>query len=130
MRTLRIVMPVIVAAFMLLAVAQDASAQKKKAAPPKPPAATEQTASAPSPMPPRMGNSLKDLLMKFKGELTTLGVLKQVEVDYFSVEDEGTLVIYPMSMIRSIKVVKPAESSEEEQQEEQEPTPKLEIHLQ
>ena len=62
--------------------------------------------------------------MKFKGELTTIGVLKQVEADYIVVEEEGVDIIYPVAAIRSIKILKAEEESGDE------PSPKLEIKLQ
>ncbi|MBP1656956.1 MAG: hypothetical protein H6Q31_1557 [Bacteroidetes bacterium] len=135
MRTFRMGVPVIVTVCMLLlAGMQDAYAQKKKTTTTKAPTTTQQTPPPASQSAPKMGNSLKDLLGKFKGELTTLGVLKQVEFDYFAVEEEGTLVMYPMSTIKSIKVIKPAEPPAEEEAEEEaeepEPMPKLDIRLQ
>lgn len=134
MRMLRFVVPVIVAVGILLTGTQCTYAQKKKTTTTKTPTTTQQTPPPASQSTPKMGNSLKDLLGKFKGELTTLGVLKQVEFDYFTVEEEGTLVMYPMSTIKSIKVIKPpepsAEEEEEEEAEEPEPMPKLDIRLQ
>ena len=139
MKTIRMVVPVIVTVFMLLMMGMhDAYAQKKKTTTTtKPKTTTQQTPTPPpSQIPSKMGNSLKDLLGKYKGELTTLGVLKQVESDYFTVEDEGTLVMYPMNTIKSIKVIKPEQPSaeeeedEEEDEEEPEPMPKLDIRLQ
>ena len=135
MRMLRFVVPVIVAVGILLTGTQNTYAQKKKTTPTKPPTTTQQTPPPASQSAPKMGNSLKDLLGKFKGELTTLGVLKQVEFDYFTVEDEGTLVMYPMSTIKSIRVIKPEppsaeEEEDEEEAEEPEPMPKLDIRLQ
>ena len=40
---------------------------------------------------------MKDLLTHYKGELTTIGVLKQVESDYIVVEDDGIEIIYPVA---------------------------------
>jgi len=130
------VVPVIVTVFMLLMMGMhDAYAQKKKTTTTKPSTTTQQTPPPASQSAPKMGNSLKDLLGKYKGELTTLGVLKQVEFDYFTVDDEGTLVTYPMNTIKSIKVIKPErpsaeEEEDEEEAEEPEPVPKLDIRLQ
>lgn len=126
MRTFRFLAALLAAVMLILLMSTtDTFAQKKKTTPAKPQAATEQTPPAPSQSSHRMGNTLKDLLMKYKGELTTLGVLTQVEGDYFVVEEEGTPVIHPYSAIRSIKMIKP-----EEDREEDEPAPKLDIRLQ
>jgi hypothetical protein len=103
--------------------ASDAVAQKKKPAAP-PPAAAEQKTPASQILAGKPGASLKDLLVRFKGELTTIGILKLVESDYIVVEDDGVEIIYPVSSIRSIKILKVEEENSEEK------SPKLEIKLQ
>jgi len=125
MKHLRMFVPLLLAVtvFMLMS-AQDAYAQKKKV-PAKPDPVVERTPSAAPQTGGKTGNTLKDMLMKFKGELTTIGVLKQVEFDYFVVEEEGTMTIHPISAISSIKILKPEEGGDEEEE-----SPKLDIRLQ
>jgi Rieske Fe-S protein len=101
----------------------DALAQKKKAVTP-PPAAEPQRSTAPQQVSGKSGGSLKDVLVRFKGEHTTLGVLKQVEMDYIVVDEDGTEIIYPIAGIRSLKVLKIEEDNTDEA------APKLEIKLQ
>lgn len=117
-----LVMIVALGALTLAVGTGDAIAQKKKATPP--PAAAEQKTTPTQTVTGRSGNTLKDVLVKFKGELTTIGVLKQVEADYIVVEEEGVDIIYPVAAIRSIKILKTEEESGDE------PSPKLEIKLQ
>ena len=124
MRASRFLVMILALGALTLAVgAGDAIAQKKKAATP-PPAAAEQKTSVQQTVPAKSGSTLRDLLLRFKGELTTIGVLKQVEADYIVVEEEGVETIYPVSAIRSVKKVKVEEESDDE------PSPKLEIKLQ
>ena len=87
----------------------DASAQKKKV-PPK----SEQAVSQPAPLPAqaRLGNTLRDVLAKYKGEKTNLGTLSKVEGDYFVVEEEGVSTMHPFSAIIGLKLVKPEEEEE------------------
>ena len=118
-----LVMIIALGALTLAAGTGDAIAQKKKAATP-PPAAAEQKASTTQTVTGRSGSTLKDFLVRFKGELTTIGVLKQVEADYIVVEEEGSDTIYPIAAIRSVKTLKTEEESGDE------PSPKLEIKLQ
>jgi hypothetical protein len=117
-----LVMMVALGALTLAFSPSDAVAQKKKAAAP-PAAAAEQKSPSPQALSGRSGASLKDLLVRFKGELTTIGVLKQVESDYIVIEDDGVEIIYPVSSIRSIKMLKVEEENTEEK------SPKLEIKL-
>ncbi len=112
-------------AVLLLMGTGETLAQKKKT-PAKP---TEQTAApaaqpAPSPSAVRLGGTIKDLLVKYKGELTSLGVLTQVESDYFIAEEDGKPVVHPISTIRWIKILKVEEDADEED------SPKLDIRLQ
>jgi hypothetical protein len=86
----------------------EASAQKKKVAP-KAVTATEQA----SPTQSKMGNTVKDLLAKYKGEKTNLGVLTRIEGDYFVVEDDGVSTIHPLNAIIGIKLLKLEEGDEE-----------------
>jgi len=124
MRASRFLVMILALGALTLAVgAGDAIAQKKKAATP-PPAAAEQKTSVQQTVPAKSGSTLRDLLLRFKGELTTIGVLKQVEADYIVVEEEGVETIYPVSAIRSVKKLKVEEESDDE------PSPKLEIKLQ
>lgn len=126
MKTSRFLTALLAAVMLILLMSTtDTFAQKKKTAPTKSGAATVQTPPAAPQSTQKMGNTLRDLLVKYKGELTTLGVLTQVEADYFVVEEDGTSVIHPYFTIASIKMVKP-----EEERDEEEPAPKLDIRLQ
>jgi hypothetical protein len=116
-----LVMIVALGALTLAVSSSDAVAQKKKPATP-PPAAEQRTPASQAGIG-KSGSSLKDLLAHYKGELTTIGVLKQVESDYIVVEDDGVEIVYPVSAIRSIKVLKVEEENAEEK------SPKLEIRL-
>jgi hypothetical protein len=89
-------------------VSSEASAQKKKT-PPKAEQAVEQSAPAPG----KFGNTLKDVLAKFRGEKTNLGLLSKVEADYFIVEEDGVMTLHPIGAIVSIKILKPEEGEEE-----------------
>lgn len=86
----------------------EASAQKKKA-PPK----TEQAIDQPAPVQTKLGTTLKDILAKYKGQKTNLGILSKVEGDYFMVEDDGVSTIHPLSAIAGIKMLKPEEGEED-----------------
>lgn len=118
----------VVIVLMLVALAvvfgsADALAQKKKAVTP-PPAAEPQRPAAPPQVMGKSGALLKDLLVRFKGEHTTMGILKQVEADYFIVDEDGTETIYPIVTIKSLRILKVDEDSQDEN------PPKLEIKLQ
>ena len=82
-----------------------ACAQKKKA-PPKTEQVTEQPAPAPMPGQAKLGGTIKEVLMKFKGEKTNLGTLTRIEGEYFVVEDDGLSTIHPFSAVTGIKVLK------------------------
>jgi hypothetical protein len=116
-----LVMIVALSALTLAVSSSDAIAQKKKPATP-PPAAEQRNQASQSGIG-KSGGTLKDLLMHHKGEMTSIGVLKQVESDYIVVEDDGVEIVYPVSAIRSIKVLKVEEENPEEK------SPKLEIKL-
>ncbi len=117
---------VIVLMLVALAVvfgSSDALAQKKKAVTP-PPAAEPQRPAASPQVTGKSGVLLKDVLMRFKGEHTTMGILKTVEMDHFIIDEDGTETIYPIAAIRSLRVLKVDEDSQDEN------PPKLEIKLQ
>ena len=101
----------------------DAFAQKKKPVAP-PPTAEPQKPTPPPQYTPKGGAMLKDVLVRFKGQHTTIGVLKAVEMDHIIVDDDGTEIIYPMAVIHSLKVLKIDEDNQDEA------APKLEIKLQ
>lgn len=133
MRTMRFAITIAAVACFVALGSGDAWAQKKKAATPAPaPAAAapvvQEKVTTPAP-PAKSGLMMRDVLARFKGQLTTLGKLKQVEVDCFIVVDDGSEIIYPLSSIASLKVLKPAEKDEDEDEEEAEPVPTLEIKL-
>lgn len=117
------VIVLIFAALVVVLGSTDALAQKKKAVTP-PPAAEPQRPAAPPQVTGKSGGLLKDVLVRFKGEHTTLGVLKQVEMDYIIVDEDGTETIYPITAIRSLRVLKIDEDNTDEA------APKLEIKLQ
>ena len=79
----------------------EASAQKKKT-PPK----TEQAIEQPAPVQTKVGTTVKDILAKYKGEKTNLGILNKVEGDYFMVEDDGVSTVHPLNAITGIKLLK------------------------
>jgi hypothetical protein len=114
-------MIVALSALTLAVSSSDALAQKKKPATP-PPAAEQRNQTSQTGIG-KSGSSLKDLLTHHKGEMTSIGVLKQVESDYIVVEDDGVEIVYPVSAIRSIKVLKVEEENADEK------SPKLEIKL-
>lgn len=101
----------------------DALAQKKKAATPPPAAEPQRPAAAPQ-VTGKAGAMMKDVLTRFKGEHTTMGILKTVEMDHFIVDDDGTETIYPIAAIHSLRILKIDEDSQDEN------PPKLEIKLQ
>jgi hypothetical protein len=96
----------------------EAYGQKKKAPPKKTEEAAEAPTPAPAPAPAAMplkgGASLKEVLMKFKGEKTNLGVLSKVEGDYFVTEDKGAVTYRAIGAIISIEVLKTEDEEEEE----------------
>lgn len=106
----------------------EAYGQKKKTPPKKAEEAVEQSAPAPQAVPApapvqmRGGVSLKEVLVKFKGEKTNLGVLTKVEGDYFVTEDKGTVTYRALAAIISIEVI-------EVDEEEEEGVPKVEIQM-
>jgi hypothetical protein len=97
----------LLAAFSMM-LPSEVSAQKKKA-----PAKTEQATDQPAPMPQKMGGTMKDVLAKYKGEKTNLGVLTRIEGDYFVVEEDGVSTIHPLSAIIGIKMLKAEEGDED-----------------
>lgn len=124
MKTARV--PLIMLMLVALVVAfgsADALAQKKKAVTP-PPAAEPQRPAAPPQVTGKSGVMIKDVLARFKGEHTTIGILKTVEMDHFIVDEDGTETIFPIAAIRSIRILKIDEDSQDEN------PPKLEIKLQ
>jgi hypothetical protein len=98
----------LLAAFSMM-LPSEVSAQKKKA-----PAKTEQATDQPAPVQQKMGGTLKDVLAKYKGEKTNLGMLTKIEGDYFVVEEDGVSTIHPLSAILGIKLLKAEEGDEEE----------------
>ena len=88
----------------------EASAQKKKAPPPP---KTEQAIDQPAPVQTKLGTTLKDILAKYKGQKTNLGILSKGEGDYFVVEDDGVSTFHPLSAIAGIKVLKVEEGEED-----------------
>jgi len=97
----------LVAAFAVM-LPCEASAQKKKAAP-----KTEQATEQPAPVQTKLGSTVKDILAKYKGEKTNMGMLSKVEGDYFVVEEDGVSTIHPISAIVGIKLLKLEEGEED-----------------
>jgi hypothetical protein len=56
-------------------------------------------------------NSLKDVLLEHRGELTNLGTVTKIVGDYFVVEDEGGASMHPLSAIHTLRVVRAEEGS-------------------
>jgi hypothetical protein len=108
----------------------EAYGQKKKAPPKKTeeavdaPAPAATPAPAPAPAAPQLksGASLKEVLMKYKGEKTNLGVLTKVEGDYFVTDEKGVMTYRAIGAIVSIEVSN-ADAEEEDS------GPALEIHM-
>lgn len=90
----------------------DALAQKKKAVAPAPAAEPQRPAAAPQ-VTGKAGAMMKDVLVRFKGEHTTLGILKAVEMDHFIIDEDGTETIYPIAAIHSLRILKVDEDSQE-----------------
>jgi len=55
---------------------------------------------------------MKDLMLQYVGKATSLGTLKKVEGDYFVLEDDGDTVMYPLSALHTIRLVKYEETGE------------------
>lgn len=84
------------------------------------PVAAQKTQKAEKPKPAQLvPQTVKDVLRKFEGKTTSLGILKSVAADYFSVDLEGAVSMYPLSAIHTFRVVKDEEAG----------TEILEIHL-
>jgi hypothetical protein len=90
----------------------EAGAQKKKA-PPKADQMTEQPASTTTSPSTKMGGTVRDVLTKFKGQKTNLGMLSKVEAEYFTVEDDGVSIVHPYSAVIGIKLLKIEEGEED-----------------
>ena len=57
-------------------------------------------------------STLKDVLIQYQGKDTNLGKLVKVSGDYFTLEDEeGVQTLHPLSVIHTLKIVKPEEGS-------------------
>jgi hypothetical protein len=98
---------ILLASFSMM-LPSEASAQKKKAA-----TKTEQATDQPAPVQTKLGSTMKDILAKYKGEKTNIGILTKVEGDYFVVEEDGVSTIHPLSAILGIKVLKIEEGEED-----------------
>lgn len=109
-------------AFTLTLGSVDAYAQKKKPAAPAAPAVEQQ--KPPAPPPGKGGMMLRDILMHYKGAVTTVGRLKAVENDFIIIDDDGTEIIYPIATIHTIKVLKLDEDNPDEA------APRLDIKFQ
>jgi len=92
-KSLLVVLGVILICASVLVVVGPATAQKSKKA---------QTT-------PVAQNTLRDVLARYQGQTTNLGVLKEVAGDYFAVEEEGATALHPLSAIQSFKILKPEE---------------------
>ena len=99
--------------FATIAMLPSESCAQKKKAPPKSEQATEQPAPPSTPGQAKLGGTMKDALMKFKGEKTNLGMLTRIESDYFVVEDDGLSTIHPLSAVAGIKILKVEEGEED-----------------
>jgi hypothetical protein len=105
-----------VLAALLIVWTTDGAAQAKKKTPPKPESTQQETtppAATTGASQTKTGNTIKDALIKHRGEKTNLGILSKVEGDYFVVEEDGVSTLYPFSMIASIKLPKIDEGDED-----------------
>jgi hypothetical protein len=57
--------------------------------------------------------TVKELLKKYEGKSTSLGILKQVAGDYIVIDNDGTTVIYPLTSIHALRFVKDEEAGTE-----------------
>ena len=50
--------------------------------------------------------TVKELLKKYQGNVTSIGTITKVEGDYFVAEEEGVTAMYPIGAIQAIRLVK------------------------
>jgi 3-oxoacyl-ACP reductase-like protein len=102
--------------------AKPAAQQAQKA---EEPTAVETPAVAPTPAPPPTASSsggVMDVLKKFVGQKTNLGILRKITRDYIETESENAVLTIPVSSIHSLKQIT-------EQDENDQSVTKLEIRL-
>jgi hypothetical protein len=81
---------------ILIASPSPAEAQKKS----KDVTATSQ------PAPGKGGGSLREVLVKLQGQQTNIGVLTKVAGDYLIFENEGDTLMFPISTVQVVKMLK------------------------
>jgi hypothetical protein len=77
------------------ALAQKKEAPKKEVAPPSQPQGT-----------------MKEVMLQYVGKATSIGTIKKVTAQYFSVEQEGVTSIYPLAVLHSVKTMKDEDTGE------------------
>jgi UDP-N-acetylmuramyl pentapeptide phosphotransferase/UDP-N-acetylglucosamine-1-phosphate transferase len=73
--------------------------KKKKDSPPPAP----QTEVRPTP---KMGGTIRDILVSIQGQQTNLGLLTKITGDYVVFESEGDTLMYPLSTLQVVKFLK------------------------
>lgn len=91
------------AAVLLACMFMPANAQKKKKDTPAPASPTEQRS------PQHYSGSLRELLVSLQGQATNLGHLTKVASDYVVFENEGDTLMFPISVLQSVKFAKAEE---------------------
>jgi len=106
------VVPVLLVFVLMLATLSPAVAQKKKKD--SPAAAVQQTAPAESPshQAAKIGGTIHEVLVKLQGQQTNLGVLSKVVGDYVMFDNEGDTLIYPISALQVVKLLKAEEGEQ------------------
>ncbi len=56
--------------------------------------------------------TIKEVLAQYVDKATNLGTLKRITGDYFVMEEDGNMVVHPLSTLHTIKVVKAEEGGE------------------
>lgn len=106
----------VVLAALLMVWTTEGTAQQKKKTPPKSESTQQEVTPAPVPTSSsqtKSGGSLKDVLVKHRGEKTNMGILSRVEADYFVLEDDGVSTFYPFTSIVSLRLPKIEEGDED-----------------
>ncbi len=57
-------------------------------------------------------STIKEVLAQYLDKATNLGTLKRVTGDYFVMEEDGNMVVHPLSTLHTIKVIKAEEGGE------------------
>jgi hypothetical protein len=57
-------------------------------------------------------STVREVLMQYVGKATNLGTLKKVTADHFVLEEDGSTVVHPLSVLHTIKASKDEETGE------------------